>query len=201
VAAAQWYVTVSLVTKSEQTLVVGKEFHFKTVPVDPSDPFRGKYITLRFEASNIVVHDTIGHLYESGEVVFAAVSIDSTGFAVVDSLYSERPNDESLTIIKARVRYAYREFEGTGQSVDLEFPFERLYLEESMASDAERVYWENRRAFNDSTSTTTTYAVVRIRDEHAVLVDVKINDRSIVDIVKEINEEEVVAPDTLRGNL
>jgi uncharacterized membrane-anchored protein len=196
--AAQWFVPVSLITKSERTLVDGTEFRFRTQPVDPSDPFRGKYITLSFEAANIMVRDTAQHQYEPGEDVFASIVLDSAGFAVVDSLYTEDPRDESLTMLKSKVNYAYMEADG-GQSVQIDFPFERLYLEESKASEAERVYWQNQRFVTDSTTAIKSYAVVRIRDAHAVLVDVMINDRSIVDIVREINEKEAVKQDTIPG--
>jgi uncharacterized membrane-anchored protein len=188
VVAAQWYVPLSLVTKSEQTLEGGKEFRFRTQPIDPSDPFRGKYITLSFEASAFKLRDTLSHIYEPGEVVFASIGVDSAGYALIDSLYIENPDDPSLTILKTRVGYSYIEPEGA-QSIDINFPFERLYLEESKASEAERIYWENQRARNDSTNTTTTYAIVRIRDGHAVLVDVMIDERSIVDIVREMNKD------------
>lgn len=184
--AAQWYVPLTLVTKSEQTISDGEEFKFKTQPVDPSDPFRGKYITLSFEAESLTIKDTITHTYLPNEIVYVALGLDSAGYATVDSLYSEEPGPGVAWYFKARVRSAYPDMDGN-QSVNLAFPFERFYLEESKAPEAERLYWQNNM-WNDSTRTTTTYALVRIRDEHAVLVDVMIDDKSIVDIVREMNE-------------
>jgi uncharacterized membrane-anchored protein len=189
VVAAQWYVPVTLVTKSEETLTDGEEFKFKTQPVDPTDPFRGKYITLSFEAETVVVRDTVHHLYENGEVVFAAIGLDSAGYAVVDSLFLENPGPVMPWVIKTRVSYAYPSLDDNSQSVQVNFPFERFYLEESKASEAERVYWQNNVTMNDSTTTSNTYALVRLRDGHAVLVDVMVNDKSIVDVVREMNED------------
>ena len=188
VVVAQWYVPLSLVTRSEAVLSDGEEFRFKTQPVDPSDPFRGKYITLDYEASDVIVPDTVNHIYDTDETVFAAIGVDSAGYAFVDSLYTERPVDLSHPILKVRVMYASVRTGDMSQFVRIIFPFERFYLEESKASEAEQVYWDSRR-FNDSTAT-PTYALVRIADEHAVLVDVIVNDSSIVDIVRRMNREE-----------
>lgn len=52
-----------------------------------------------------------------------------------------------------------------------------MFLEESKASDAEKAYWNSR---NDSV---VSYVVVKILDTDAVLVDVIVNDSSVVDIV------------------
>jgi uncharacterized membrane-anchored protein len=46
---AQWFVPAQMIYDQEQVLREGKTYHFKTAPIDPSDPFRGKYITLSFE--------------------------------------------------------------------------------------------------------------------------------------------------------
>lgn len=180
---AQWYVPLSLVTKSETTLSEGKEFRFKTMPVDPTDPFRGKYITLDFEASNYKVSDT-SKKFEPDELVFASIKEDSAGYAVIDSLYEFYPADETLSVVIARIGYAYV-FPENRQEINIRFPFDRLYLEESKAPDAERIYWQNRVA----TDSLTSYAVVRIHESNAVLVDVMLNDVSIKKLVEDFKKD------------
>jgi hypothetical protein len=61
-------------------------------------------------------------------------------------------------------------------------PFDRFYLEESKASEAERVYWQAQRD-----TAQVAYGLVTIGKGRAVLTDVMINDRSVVDIITDLN--------------
>ncbi|MFT6335526.1 MAG: putative membrane-anchored protein [Halioglobus sp.] len=46
---AQLYVPAKMIWNSESTIKDGKAYKFKTQPVDPYDPFRGKFIDLRYD--------------------------------------------------------------------------------------------------------------------------------------------------------
>jgi uncharacterized membrane-anchored protein len=173
---AQWYVPGMMIYDQEQVLNEGKVYKFKTRPIDPSDPFRGKYITLNFEEDHINVTDF--KEWENVSDVYVSLR-DSAGYARINSVSMHEP--EGIDYIKARV-----------QSVDsydapytlwIAYPFERFYLEESKAAEAERVSWQAR-----TDSTQVTYAVVSVKDGKAGLKDVMINDRSIADVVSEINQ-------------
>ena len=61
----------------------------------------------------------------------------------------------------------------------LNLPFDRFYLEESLAPEAERMY---RELLADSTQ--TVYAVVRIKEGRTTLQDVMVNDDRITDVVR-----------------
>jgi hypothetical protein len=65
------------------------------------------------------------------------------------------------------------------RKVFIEYPFDRFYMEESKAFDAERLYSETQ-----GDSTKKTYAVVNVRNGNAVLMDVHINGVPIRDVVK-----------------
>jgi uncharacterized membrane-anchored protein len=183
VALVQWYVPLSMVRESEVTVSDGDELLFLTEPEDPSDPFRGKYITLTFAEENQYL-DTIPQYYADQEV-FASFTIDSAGFADLVSLYEIDPGDAAPWVFKTKVTNAYT-YDDSVQWVQLKFPFDRFYLEESKASDAETAYRESM-LFADSTE--RSYAVVKIKDGRAVLTDVRIGEKSIVQIVKERNEQ------------
>jgi uncharacterized membrane-anchored protein len=172
-AAAQWYPPASMIFKSETTIDEGVEYKFKTRPVDPTDPFRGKYITLDFDAEQYSPRDTTELHLPGNEELYAVIATDSTGFAKIEKLLTVPPEDQSYVALK--LSYAY------DQTAFLEFPFKRFYLEESKASEAEQLYWQSRR------DSSIIYAKVRIRDGDAKLVDVMVNDSSIVDIVERIN--------------
>ncbi|MEX2235062.1 MAG: GDYXXLXY domain-containing protein [Cyclobacteriaceae bacterium] len=173
---SQWYVPASMIVEQENILSNGKTFRFKTAPVDPSDPFRGKYITLSFEADNY--KNTNGHEWERGQKVFVIINEDDKGFARISDITETLP-DPGKDYVQAEVG-----FSNDDEMVRVEYPFQRFYLEESKASDAEKVYGEGNR----SDSSQTTYAVVRVKNGRTALEDVMINDNSIVDIVRELNE-------------
>ena len=172
---AQWYVPAAMIGEQERLLSNGKIFRFKTAPVDPSDPFRGKYITLSFEAETFKI--TPGQPWDRNQNVFVVLKEDEDGFAAVADISTSPPGAET-DFVEAEVMFSDEEM------VRVRYPFERFYLEESKASEAEKMYWEANR--NDSTQ--SAYAVVRIKNGKSALEDVKVNDQSIVEIVREMNE-------------
>jgi len=173
-AAAQWYAPLSMMFQSQATIEEGIEYKFRTRPVDPTDPFRGKYITLDFEAETYVPLDTNELKLTLGSTVYATLSVDSAGFAVVSKIL-ETPPGIDKDYVTATMGYSY------DNTAYLEFPFKRFYLEESKASEAEQLYWQSRR------DSSIVYSKVMILNGDSKLVDVMINDSSIVDVVKRIN--------------
>lgn len=169
---AQWYVPSSMIMEQEDLLASGTIYRFKTAPVDPNDPFRGKYITLNFEAETFV--NANAREWDGDQKVYVILRKDKDGFAAVAEITDSLPVDDQ-DFFPARVRYT------DNDKVELRFPFDRFYLEESKASAAEETYAESNRADEGA----DTYAVVRIKDGKAALQDVRIGDRSIVDIVRE----------------
>jgi uncharacterized membrane-anchored protein len=84
----QWLVPAKVIYDSENLLREGIQYRFRTLPIDPSDPFRGKYITLNFEANSITLRDRAD--WKAGEVVFVSFTTDSAGFAQADVMYVTR---------------------------------------------------------------------------------------------------------------
>ncbi|MEJ0031989.1 MAG: GDYXXLXY domain-containing protein [Bacteroidota bacterium] len=177
---AQWFVPVSMIMGQEETISNGVEYRFKTRPIDPSDPFRGKYITLQFEAEIFLPSDTNQASFEKNQEVYATLIPDSAGFAQIAYLTAEPPQDLDA-YIPATVSYSYV-YDGKA-NVTLDFPFNRFYLEESKASEAEQLVWRNRLDTG-----TVTYAKVMVGKGKASLTDVMVNDSSIVDVIRRINK-------------
>ncbi|MBD3630845.1 GDYXXLXY domain-containing protein [Cyclobacterium sp.] len=46
IALLQLYLPAKMILDREDILHKGKEYKFKTQPIDPNDPFRGKFIAL-----------------------------------------------------------------------------------------------------------------------------------------------------------
>jgi uncharacterized membrane-anchored protein len=173
--AAQWLVPAKMIYDSESVVLDGTVYKFKTRPIDPSDPFRGKYIILSF--SENLVEAAPGDKWYDGEEAYVTFTTDSAGFAIPASISHNPPVSGPYLHTKA----LYPDVQDG--LVPIELPFDIFYLEESKASDAEKVYWEAQRD-----SAQVAYGVVRIGAGNAVLTDVMINDRSIVDVVKAMND-------------
>jgi uncharacterized membrane-anchored protein len=180
---AQWFVPGQMISDRERVLREGKTYKFKTEPIDPSDPFRGKYITLNFEERSVEVLDP--KEWERAGDIYVSIA-DSAGFARITKASMYEP--EGIDYIKAKI--AWVDSYQPPYHVWIQYPFDRFYVEESKASKAERV---SRVTRNDST--TVVYAVVCVLDGTAALKDVMINDRSIADVVREMNEQELTKTD------
>jgi len=173
--ALQIAVPLYMIGGREHVLKNGKVYKFKTAPVDPYDPFRGKYVALRMESSTAPWAGKGGP--ERGQAVYAAVAV-SNGYAYFSSASDKKP--ESGEFIKAKASYSGQD------SVNLVLPFDRYYAEESMAPQMETAY----RA-NSSRTNRTAYVSVRVLNGHAVLEELYIDDVPIKDYVrKSLNKTE-----------
>ncbi len=171
-AAVQLYIPAEMIFAYEDVLSTGKEFKFKTRPIDPNDPFRDKYIRLDMEESSFLIDSTREWNHQNS--VFVLIKEDSLGFAMIVDVTENEPT--SGDYLKAP---AYRSFiSDEGRVIYIDYPFERYYMEESKAYAAELVYRES-----NSDTTQLTYALVTIKDGQAVLKDVMINGESIRDVV------------------
>ncbi len=173
VAAAQIYVPASMILEREDILTTGKTFKFKTAPVDPNDPMRGKYITLSFDANSFKTYGE--QQFNQGENVFVHLKDDLEGFVEIENISAENPGKE-IDFVKAEIWYI--NYNNDTSDISISYPFDRYYMEESKALKAETMYAESL-----SDSTTTTYAVVKIKDGEAVLEDVMIDGISIKELV------------------
>lgn len=176
VAFVQAYVPAKMIMDREEILASGTEFKFEAAPVDPNDPFRGKYIILNFRDNRISVKEDT--LWESGEAVYLILESDPAGFVKINRFSREEP-DGDQDYLEVRVNY----YHSGDRELFIDYPFDRYYLEESKAPRAEQVYAES---LQDSSQ--LTYALVSIRAGEAVLKDVMINDISIGSYLKDSDQ-------------
>ncbi len=172
VAVAQIFVPAQMIFNKESIINTGTAYRFKTQPVDPSDPYRGKYINLNYDVRSYKTKDTI---WERKDKVYIYLETDSLGFAKVSKV-SKEPLNLSKDFIIAEVGW-YNKIE---EELSFNLPFNRYYMEETKAYDAEVAVRNNQR---DSIQN-NTYALVYIKNGEAVLNDVIINDMSIKDYVE-----------------
>lgn len=173
----QLYLPLKMIWDRESIINYGVECKFRTAPVDPNDPFRGKYITLSYEDNVVDIEPE--EEWSSGELIYVTLTTDSDGFTTIGSISKVAPDNltEDQIYLKTKVDYVlYHE----SNTLRVEYPFNRFYMSEFKAYDAELVYNESQR---DTTS--VTYALVSIKDGEALLKDILIDGVSIGEIVKE----------------
>ncbi|KAF0130083.1 MAG: hypothetical protein FD155_1869 [Bacteroidetes bacterium] len=173
VALAQIYVPIRMILDKEDVLANGTEYKFKTAPVDPVDPFRGKYITLNYEGNTVEIQNEKDWMF--GERIYVSLTSDNEGFAQITSVSKEKPKDNQDYII-AKVDFVT---DDGSNKLTIFYPFNRYYMEESKALKAEQTY-----IYAQIDTNQITYALVRIKDGDAVLKDVLIDGISIREIVK-----------------
>ena len=181
VALVQLYVPAKMIWDKENVIETGIEYKFKTAPIDPSDPFRGKYITLNYDENTAIVSD--GQDWELGESIYVSLTTDNLGFAKIQSVSKTKPTDNE-SFIKAKVRFSSG---NSSNKLTIDYPFDRYYMEESKAYDAELIYRQSQQDTNQ-----VTYALVSIKNGDAVLKDVLIDGTSIREILKKSTRKQRV---------
>ncbi|EDM43619.1 hypothetical protein SCB49_08513 [unidentified eubacterium SCB49] len=168
--AAQWFVPGQMIVEQESVLTEGTAYKFKTRPIDPSDPLRGKYITLNFEMQKAFTKDsTINY----GDALYVCLKNDADGFAKA-TIASKEKLDNKLDYIKVEANYYFQD------TISFRVPFNTFYMEESKAYPAETLV---RQANRDSILN-NCYGLVYVKDDRAVLENVLINDEPIKDYVE-----------------
>ena len=179
-ALLQLSAPLKMVYDSEMTERQGTLYRFRTAPVDPNDPFRGKYVALRFNAETLATKDTT---WMPDETVYALIEKDSVGFATITRLSRSEPDGDN-NYIAATVHYYSQGI------VTLNLPFERFYMEESKAPEAEIAY--NDYAGKEQKP---AYAIVAVKNGHSVLKDVIVDDIPIREyVLRERNRTPQVTP-------
>ncbi|QCK15767.1 GDYXXLXY domain-containing protein [Mangrovivirga cuniculi] len=175
VALIQLYIPAKMIMEQEKILDEGQTFKFKTQPIDPTDPFRGKYIVLNYEANSVVI-DT-SKQWNYGDEIYVTLSQNKEGFTEPVDVFKDKPETLEPFII-ARIG-GIHDYEKP-PTLRIEYPFDRYYMEESMAPVAETVHRESQRD-----SLVESYSVIKILNGEAVLEDVIVGNKSIKEIVKE----------------
>lgn len=172
-ALVQIFVPAKMILDREDVLQTGVAYKFRTAPIDPNDPFRGKYVALNFSDNTFEIDSD--QEWESGQPIFVMLGNDPNGFARIQGVSQEKPSYD-VDFLKANVSYISGE---KNQILNIYYPFDRYYMEESKAQKAEEIYIESQIDTNQ-----VAYALVHIKNGHAVLKDVMINDTSIREMVK-----------------
>ena len=164
--AIQIAVPASMILRHEGTLADGSVYRFRCAPVDPVDPFRGRYVALAFEQSRF--EGSVPDGLDPGSTAYATLEQDTEGFAVISSLEETEPREGDY--LKVRIEWS------SDRSTQVGFPFDRYYMEESLAPEAERAY-------RDRTVGKQAWVTVRVRDGDAVLEELYLDGEPIREVL------------------
>lgn len=171
VALIQLGVPASVVWKREKTLQHGRVWKFKTEPVDPVDAIRGRYVALRLEAEKGRPAAGPREDFTPGGVVYVTLKEDANGFAEVDQISTKPlPGDN---VVKAEAGYWRDGWE------HVSFPFNRLWVGEKLAPEAERAYVENSRRDKQN-----AYVTVRVREGDAAIEQLYIDNQPLAEYLR-----------------
>lgn len=183
-----------MIVGREITIAEGTEVKFVVVPADPYDPFSGRYVRLRFEANTFMGSPDLEDANVQGEMRYAILSVDAQGYATVRTLSKTLPQPGE-PYLKVVLRYSHKVPERDGKPahtlVHLSIPFDRYYMNEAAAPEAEKLYsevnranWEARRAAIRQTGeeepmSRENYLLVRIRNGTGVPVELYLNGQTV----------------------
>lgn len=170
----QLIVPSQMIILRELALVFGQEYKFHVEPFDPYDPFRGKYLYINVKDTKFTVNDD--KEFESKHI-YVLVENDSSGFARFSGISETPPKNGSY--IKARLTYTTNDENGN-QTIHFEVPFDRYYMPENDAPEAEKLYNEKLR----EDSNEDVYISVKIHKGTAVLDKLFIGDKTIEEYLK-----------------
>lgn len=163
---AQWVVPLQMIGNSEAILKKGTAFRFECAPIDPNDPFRGKYIVLNFTLANYITDTADAFIH--GQQVYAVLGTDSGGYARIQALEIKQPAAGHYLATKVDYTNTY---DGV-HTVVLDIPFSRYYLDEFDAPKAEEKYREG-------TQSSTAYAEVYLYKGQARIKEVVVDGKPL----------------------
>ncbi|WP_370309609.1 GDYXXLXY domain-containing protein [Sinimarinibacterium flocculans] len=173
----QWAVPGHLIRRGQQTLEQGTAYRFRTAPVDPVDPFRGRYVALDFEAARVPLPRGQGG-YRRGQRVYAPIRVDDGGDAVLGAPLRQPP--ESGDWLEATVLWV------NADELRLRLPFDRYYLDEHHAPEVERRYRDtNRMPADGEDPRRPAWAQVRVRNGYALIEMLYVDGRPVSELMRE----------------
>jgi uncharacterized membrane-anchored protein len=177
----QLAIPVSMIKGKEKILREGERFRFKTQPIDPADPFQGRYVRLRFENDYIPWPEERKSELHYKEPIYAHIEVDQEGFAHFTGWSRTIP--ETGAFLKSRHMWekynrSTDSSKNTYEGFFLQLPFDRFYMDEAKAPKAEILA-------RDATLSTNCWAEVRILKGEALLEDVMAGGQSLRELASE----------------
>ena len=167
VALAQLSVPAMLAWGRIQTLAHGRIWKFKTAPVDPEDAVRGRYIQLRLMAEDFTQPEKL----VATDRVYAVLKETPEGFAEIDHISITRLGGDNVIQVEPGGNWDDKQH--------FRIPFDRFWVTEKSAPEAEKMYRENSRRGKEN-----AYVTVRVRNGDGALEQLYIDNQPLADYLR-----------------
>ncbi len=171
--AIQIYVPLSIIIEKEDILKSGETLKFEIQPIDPYDPFRGKYLIVKVKNKIYLDDKKFDYSkFSRDQKVYAIIKKEKDGFCKFDSISLEKPKTKLFikTTIARIYNYSKRDsqkiygFSNSKSSIVIKVPFDRYYINEKYAKAGEELYnkFSNKKKED-------AYIIVKLKNGKAVL--------------------------------
>lgn len=156
-------VPISMILKKEAALSQGTTVLLRLAPVDPYDPFRGRFMRLNFEIETLAnpLSDALNK-QDAQAPLYARIKLDAAGFGQVTGVQLEEPSSG----LYLRVKRGWRDDR-------IQVPFNRYYMNEDKAP---RIEAEARSLIAEAQKEgrpNPVYAVVNVHKGEGVLLELR----------------------------
>ncbi|UJF23819.1 GDYXXLXY domain-containing protein [Suttonella sp. R2A3] len=151
---AQTLYLANRIIQSERTLENGNVYRFQTVPVDPYDAFRGRYVRLHFALENTAhpLDSASCFGWSSERMRWASLVRDEHNVAQIGGLYKEKPAQGDA--IQVKLISCVEDDKG-----QINLTFDKFYANELLAPEIEQRFREHAEE---------SYLHLRVRGRYAV---------------------------------
>lgn len=167
-ALAQLAVPLWQIRTHENVLENGSVIRLKCRAPDPYDPLRGRFLAVT-PADTSVKLPTI-QAVSQGEPLLITFKMDAEGISHVESAVTTPPTDKPY--VKVRATYSML------KECEFEWPFDRFYINEKLAPEADKWFSETVR------NSSGVIAEVRVLGGRAVLSDLLFEGKSFREVLK-----------------
>jgi uncharacterized membrane-anchored protein len=173
-AIAQLALPLGQIWKYEDVLRTGQLYKFRTAPVDPYDALRGKYVALNYADTEAVLRN--GYQIDNHSPAYLSLRRDENGFAQFVELAATPPQAGDY------LRVECVEYQFSSGKARFVLPFDKFFMEENKAPQAEQAYrrYGNQRGQKDS----RTYVMVRVKGGRGVIENLYVEDQPIREFIK-----------------
>lgn len=161
---------LQMINGYENVLAEGEVFRFKPQPIDPSNPFKGRYVSLRF-GNLSVYHGGAKELFDYDMPAYVSLKKDEEGFAIPDAIFTQAPEEGAY--VQVVVRHVQK------NKVAFDYPFDEYYMNEKMAPRAEAEVQEFSQRDKEE-----VYIDVRIKEGKAVIDQLYVKGVPIEDFLR-----------------
>lgn len=194
VALVQLAVPAWMIVGHERTIDRGESFEFEVRPVDPYDPFRGRYVRLALSPDRMPLPEESDdwRMPTPDELVYVTLGRDADGLATYEAVSNHPPTDTDAYLAVHALRGGDFPSEGNEPrpALVLDTPFDRYYLNEDLAPEAERLVWPRRRdGEGDADGPRAARLEVRVHRGRGVPVALTVDGRPVEELAAERLDE------------